>query len=50
MNAVVGVSQLLSETQLTDEQRNFLEIIQGSATGLKRIIGEYSPFFSFNDY
>lgn len=40
MNGVIGVAELLLATELTDEQRAYLEIIQSSGDNLLRIISD----------
>jgi PAS domain S-box-containing protein len=44
MNAVIGMGELLLETDLTDEQRNYAEVIQTSGNALLRIIDDILDF------
>jgi PAS domain S-box-containing protein len=44
MNAVIGMGDLLLETDLTDEQREFAEVIRTSGEALLRIIDDILDF------
>ena len=44
MNGILGISSLLSKTQLDDKQRNFLNIIQKSADNLLVVINDILDF------
>ncbi|CUH50769.1 response regulator [Shimia marina] len=44
MNGILGMAELLNETQLTDEQRLFAETIEGSASALLHIINDILDF------
>jgi signal transduction histidine kinase/ligand-binding sensor domain-containing protein/DNA-binding response OmpR family regulator len=44
MNGVIGLASLLSETELTDEQRNFTESIRTSGEDLLRVINDILDF------
>ncbi|WP_157596695.1 response regulator [Streptacidiphilus rugosus] len=47
MNAVMGMSELLMGTSLSDEQRNYAEIVQSSADSLLTIINDILDFSKF---
>jgi PAS domain S-box-containing protein len=40
MNGVIGISQILSETELDDTQREYVDIIRGSAQSLLALIND----------
>jgi len=40
MNGVIGIAQMLSETSLDADQREYVQIIQGSAQGLLSLIND----------
>jgi len=44
MNAVIGMTHLLRDTQLTDEQQEFINILKSSADGLLHIINDILDF------
>jgi len=44
MNGVIGMTNILKETQLTDEQKEFLEIIEISGSNLLSIINDILDF------
>jgi len=44
MNGVIGMTNILMETQLTDEQKEYLEIIEISGTNLLSIINDILDF------
>jgi len=44
MNGVIGMTNILKETQLTDEQKEYLEIIEISGTNLLSIINDILDF------
>jgi len=44
MNGVIGMTNILMETQLTDEQREYLDIIEISGTNLLSIINDILDF------
>lgn len=44
MNGILGMAELLTETQLNDEQRLFTQTIVGSASALLRIINDILDF------
>ena len=46
MNGVVGMTELLQETELSDEQRYFVQIIQNSSNIMLNLIGEVLDFSS----
>ena len=44
MNCIIGMSSLLSQSSLTEEQHNFAETIESSALGLLRLINDILDF------
>ena len=44
MNAVIGLADLLMETDLTEEQRNYLEMIRSSGDSLLSVINDILDF------
>ena len=44
MNGVIGMTNILMETQLTEEQKEYLEIIEISGTNLLSIINDILDF------
>jgi two-component system sensor histidine kinase/response regulator len=44
MNAIIGMSYLALQTELTDQQRNYVEKVHHSAEGLLRIINDILDF------
>jgi signal transduction histidine kinase/ActR/RegA family two-component response regulator len=44
MNAIIGVSQMLEATELTESQRNYLKNIQSSSTVLLNLINDVLDF------
>jgi len=44
MNAIIGFSQVLIEEKLTDEQKNYINIIQDSGENLLRVINDILDF------
>jgi signal transduction histidine kinase/CHASE2 domain-containing sensor protein/CheY-like chemotaxis protein len=44
MNGIISFTELLLDTKLNDEQRNFVEIIRGSSDNLLNIINEILDF------
>lgn len=44
MNAIIGLSRLLQETELTEKQRNYLEIIHASGRSLLGIVNDILDF------
>ncbi|MDX1958945.1 MAG: ATP-binding protein [Leptospiraceae bacterium] len=44
MNGIIGMTQLLNSTELSDEQKEFLEIVSKSADNLLKIINDILDF------
>ena len=44
MNAIIGMSELLSQTQLSREQRDFLDLVRGAADSLLRLLNDILDF------
>ncbi|MDR2661854.1 MAG: response regulator [Treponema sp.] len=44
MNAIIGISQMLAATELTESQRNYLKNIQSSSTVLLNLINDILDF------
>ncbi len=44
MNAIIGLNELLSHSPLTDEQREYVELIGDSASSLLRLLGDILDF------
>lgn len=44
MNGVIGVIELVLSTELTAQQRNYLEIVSSSANGLLRVLNDILDF------
>ena len=44
MNAILGLAHLLQDTELDDQQREYLQRVEGSAEGLLRIINDILDF------
>ncbi len=44
MNAIIGMAELLSETPLTEEQRNFVRVLHGAGENLLIIINDILDF------
>jgi PAS domain S-box-containing protein len=44
MNSIIGISDVLAETSLTNEQKDFLDVIQVSGNNLLNIINEILDF------
>jgi len=44
MNAILGLAHLLQDTELDDQQHEYLERVEGSAEGLLRIINDILDF------
>jgi two-component system, sensor histidine kinase and response regulator len=47
MNGIVGIAEILSGTELTDEQREFIEIIKSSGDALLTIINDILDYSKF---
>lgn len=44
MNAIIGMTELTLDTQLKDEQRNFLRVVHSSSEALLRVINDILDF------
>ena len=44
MNAIIGMSELLSQTQLTQEQNDYVELVRESSTNLLRLLNDILDF------
>src|SRR5690606_25368469 len=44
MNGIIGMSELLADTTLTAEQREYLGMVRGSADSLLRLINDILDF------
>jgi PAS domain S-box-containing protein len=44
MNAVIGMSELLAQTRLSDEQRDYVQLIRDSADALLRLLNDILDF------
>lgn len=44
LNAIIGMTELTLDTELTDEQRRFLEVVQSSSVVLLRVINDILDF------
>ncbi|MFK8112354.1 MAG: response regulator [Rubripirellula sp.] len=44
MNAIIGMSELLSQTQLSEEQEDYVELVRDSADSLLRLLNDILDF------